>query len=380
MRQLTVMRKASLIAALLLATAGTPAAALDPDSLGAYAFVASRSAGEITVIDMRDASVAGEIMLRRPAYQLAVRDERRELVVGSLPDHRVSVIDLVSLRETRSVVLDHEPEHIQLSPDGQVLAVGNFYADALTLIDLDSMATRRIDGLSQPHNTLFSPDGSRLYVANLGSDQVSVVDVASGTLLEPLTVPRRPDDTPGITSVMLSRDGRSLWAIPSAGAELARIDVASGGSPRRQQVGPQPWRVAMTGDERMMITANAGDQTLSLVDMKAGLELARLDGTDTMEAILPAWFDTTGFVTSRSTRSLLVIDLDAAKWLPPVDLPGTPEAAIVAPDGGKVVVTLSEPAGVAFVDARERVVSTVVTDVVRDPFRIVTIGSRNICD
>lgn len=374
------MRTASLIAALLMAAPACPALGLDLDALRSYAFVASRSAGEITVVDMRDASVAGEIVLRRPAYQLAVREEARELVVGSLADNRVAVIDLATMREVRSVVLDHEPEHIQLSPAGDVLAVGNFYADALTLIDLDTMATRRVDGLSQPHNTLFSPDGARLYVANLGSDQISVVDVARGILLDPLAVPRDPDDTPGITSVMLSRDGRHLWAIPSVGHELARLDVASREIPRRDRVGPQPWRVAFTSDERLMITANAGDQTLSLVDMAKGEEVARLDGTDAMEAILPAWFDTTGFVTSRSTRSLLAIDLDKAAPLEPIALPGTPEGAIATPDRDEVVVALSEPAGVAFVDARERVVRTVVEEVVRDPFRIITVGSRNICD
>ena len=374
------MRIASLIAALLLMAPACPALGLDLGALRSYAFVASRSAGEVTVLDMRDASVAGEVVLRRPAYQLAVREERGELVVGSLADMRVAVIDLASMREVRSVVLDHEPEHMQLSPSGDVLAVGNFYADALTLIDLDTMATRRVEGLSQPHNTLFSPDGARLYVANLGSDRIGVVDVAHGALREMLPVPREPEDTPGITSVMLSRDGRHIWAIPSAGSEVARLDVASAERPRRDRVGPQPWRVAFTSDERLMITANAGDQTLSLVDMARGREVARLDGTDTMEAILPAWFDTTGFVTSRSTRSLLAIDLDKAAPLEPIALPGTPEAAVATPDRDAVVVALSEPAGVAFVDARERVVRKVIDDVVRDPFRIVTVGSRNICD
>ncbi|HMR33362.1 MAG TPA: YncE family protein [Geminicoccaceae bacterium] len=374
------MRNLSLIAALLLAVLACPALALDLQALRSYAFVASRSAGEVTVLDMRDASVAGEVVLRRPAYQLAVREDRKELVVGSLEDSRVAVIDLATMHEARSVVLDHEPEHMQLSPNGEVLAVGNFYADALTLIDLDTMTTRRVGGLSQPHNTLFSPDGARLYVANLGSDRIGVVDVALGALLELLPVPREPDDTPGITSVMLSRDGRHIWAIPSAGSEVARLDVASAERPRRDRVGPQPWRVAFTSDERLMITANAGDQTLSLVDMAKGREVARLDGTDSMEAILPAWFDTTGFVTSRSTRSLLAIDLDKAAPLEPIALPGTPEGAVATPDRDAVVVALSEPAGVAFVDARERVVRKVVDDVVRDPFRIVTVGSRNICD
>ena len=93
------MRNLSLIAALLLAVLACPALALDLQALRSYAFVASRSAGEVTVLDMRDASVAGEVVLRRPAYQLAVREDRKELVVGSLEDSRVAVIDLATMHE-----------------------------------------------------------------------------------------------------------------------------------------------------------------------------------------------------------------------------------------------------------------------------------------
>jgi len=375
------MQRFAALAGLLVVALATPAAAgIDLAALSAYAFVAGRDTPEVAVLDMRDGSIAARLHLAQTAYQLAVAPERGELIVGSLADHRVTAIDLASLQEKRSVVLDHEPEHMQLGPDGEVLAVGNFYADGLTLIDLDDMSTRRVDGLSQPHNVLFSPDGAKLYVANLGDDRISVVDVVSGTLLPALEVPRSQYDAPGITSLMLSRDGRRVWAIPSAGADLAVLDAVTGRSLRSDQAGPQPWRVAMTSDERLMLTANTGDQTLSLLSTDDGGEIARLDGTDGMEAILPVWFDTIGFVVSKTTNELLAVDLDAPAMLPPLPLPGTPEDAIALPSGEGVIVALSEPGGVAMVDARERKVTKLLADVMPDPFRIVTVGSRNFCN
>jgi DNA-binding beta-propeller fold protein YncE len=158
------------------------------------------------------------------------------------------------------------------------------------------------------------------------------------------------------------------------------LDVASGKELRQDMVGPQPWRVAMTSDERVMVTANTGDQTLSLIAMAHGDELARLKGAETMEAILPAWFDTTGFVLSRSEKALLVIDLDKARMAPPVALPGIPEAAVASPGGGDVIVAMSQPGEIAVIDARERRVTRLIGGVLADPFRIATVGSRNICD
>ena len=374
------MRNVSLLLGLLLAALASPAAALDLASLSSYAFIASRASPQIAVLDMRSSTVVARIALQQPAYQLAISPERAELIAGSLADSRVTVIDLGTLREKRALTLDHEPEHIQLGPGGDVLAVGNYYADALTLIDLDDMAIRRVHGLSSPHNVLFAPDGKQLYVANLGSDQVSVVDTASGELRPGMAVMREPGNDPGITSLMLSRDGRRVWAIPGTGAELAVLDAGSGKPLRQDRVGPQPWRVAMTSDEQLMITANTGDRSLSLVDMAHGAELARLKGAETMEAILPAWFDTTGFVLSKSDKALLVIDLDKRQMALPIALPGTPEAAVSSPDGSEVIVALSEPGGIAVVDAREKRVAKVIGGVLADPFRIATVGSRNICE
>ncbi len=375
------MQRFPVFLGLLLATLASPAwAGIDLAALRAYAFVAGRDTPEVAVLDMRDASIAARLHLPQPAYQMSVNEQRGELIVGSLADHRVAVIDLATLREKRSVVLDHEPEHMQLGPGGDVLAVGNFYADGLTLIDLDDMSTRRVAGLSQPHNVLFSPDGTRLYVANLGDDRISVVDVASGRLLPALDVPRSQHDAPGITSLMLSRDGRRAWAIPSAGTDLAVLDVATGRTLRSDHAGPQPWRVAMTSDERLMLTANTGDQTLSLLSTADGREIARLDGTDGMEAILPVWFDTTGFVVSKTTKELLAVDLEAPAMLPPLPLPGTPEDAMALPGGEGLVVALSEPGGIAIVDARERRVVKLLADVLPDPFRIAAVGSRNVCN
>ena len=374
-------RRAALIALPILALAAGAAAAraLDPRALGSYAFVSSRTASEVAVVDMKAYRVAARLPLAYPAYQLAVSEPRGEFVVGTIQDRSLHVFDLAELREVRSAVLDHEPEHIQLAPDGSLLAVGNYYGDALTLVRLDDMSTRRVDGLLQPHNIVWAPDGQTLYVANLGANTVSVVDVNTARVREEIFVPRPPDQKPGITDVQLSRDGRRLIAIPATGSDLPFMNTGTGAAIRSPEVGELPWRVALTADDRLLVSANQGDRTLTLVRTADGSELARLPGAPDVATILLAWFDTLGIALSRRDRTAVLIDLDQGRLRAPLALPDTPVDGIVTADGSQAFVALAEQGYVAVIDARERRITRVIEGVILEPAGIVTAGSSNTC-
>lgn len=355
-------------------------AGLDVTRLTAYGFVASRTEPAIAVLDLATATVAARIGITAPAHQMAVAEGQAELIVGSLEDHTVNVVDLRSLKVARSVALDHEPEHMQLSPDGRTLAVGNFYADALTLVNLDDMTTRPVAGLAQPHNIVFDPDGSRLFVANLGLDEVSVVDVADASVSGLIAVPRPAGSAPGITDLAPSRDGRRLVAIPSSGSEIVSLDIERGVALRRDAVGPQPWLVALTSDDRFVLSANVGDASLSLVDAGAGGELARLPGSHDVTGLVPAWFGSVALLLSGDPAQALFVDLETFAALPPIALPSRPLAALPSSDGARIFVTLAEGDRIAILDPRDRTVERMIEAVVAAPGDIVGVGSRNICD
>ena len=92
-----------------------------------------------------------------------------------------------------------------------------------------------------------------------------------------------------------------------------------------------------------------------------------------------AWFETIALVFSRETRTATMIDLDRGKGLGKIELPGTPEAAVVSDDGRRVFVALSDEGAVAVIDVRERRLSSMIGEVVRRPWSVQIAGSLNYC-
>lgn len=375
------LRIACVVAALLPGPArAAPPAPLELARLDRLAFVAARVAPEIAVLDTEREAVVARLRLDWPARHLAVAKARGELIVATAEDSAVTAYDLRTRMPLRRVVLDLLPELIQLDPTGEVLAVGNYAEDAVTLLRLEDMSARRVDGLRAPHNLVFADGGRRLYVANLGADSVSVLDVEDARIAGEILIPRPVGSEPGITDLHLAPGGRRAWAVPTSGDDLAEIDLATATARPGGRAGPLPWRVAGTADGRLMITGNEGDGTISLLDAASGEEVARLPGGRSISGVLPAWFDSLAFVLSREDRMAHVIDLDRAVGLAAVALPGTPEAGLVTADGGKLLVALGDGDAIAVIDARDPVMARVISGVVPEPARLTAAGARNICE
>ena len=128
---------------------------------------------------------------------------------------------------------------MELSPGGDLLAVGNIDGGTVSLVSLaEEREIARVPGLVQPHNLTFSPDGSKLFVANLGAEYVSVIDVAQARVIDeiPVAAPRlmvalaTDAEYQGIINVTASADGRLGFAAHGETGTLAVIDLASGKS------------------------------------------------------------------------------------------------------------------------------------------------------
>ena len=164
------------IASLLATVAATPGVALDAG--GPYVYVPNRASADVAVIDSRTDRLVTRIPVGNVPHQVSVSDVVDKLVASNTADDTISIVDLPTLA-TRTLRLDHEPEHMELDPTGVLLAVGNIGAGTVSLVSLEEeREVARVEGLFEPHNLTFSPDGSLLYVANLGASHVSVIDVA----------------------------------------------------------------------------------------------------------------------------------------------------------------------------------------------------------
>ena len=126
-----------------------------------------------------------------------------------------------------------------------------------------------------------SPDGRRAYTANMGSGTVSVIDLERGALVRHLSlgVVVEGDDAAGYPDmstatgvlpegIAVSPDGRLLWVGDNRHARVFAFDTANLGAGAVADIatGAVPIRVLTSPDGRWVVTSNAGNGTLTIID------------------------------------------------------------------------------------------------------------------
>jgi YVTN family beta-propeller protein len=373
-------------ATLSLTALATPALALDgPDG---YVFVPNRSSADVAVIDTRTDRVVARVPVGDVPHQVAVSEVTGKLVASNTGDDTISIVDLDTLA-TRTLRLDHEPEHMALAPDGVLLAVGNLAGGTVSLVSLATeREVARVDGLFDPHNLTFSPDGALLYVANLGASHVSVIDVAGAKVIDEIEVAEPPAlaaaggpgaEFQGIIDVTATPDGRLGFAAHGEAGELAVIDLRTRALKKRVTLGALPWRAYSTADGRFMLVPNNGDRTLSVISTATLDVVATLPAAADMTGVNTGWFETTAFALSRAGKKAVVYDLEKMGRVGEIVLPGTPETGVTTPDGTKLYVALSDTDQVAVIDIRARKLIRTIDGVGDEPWGAMMIGALNYC-
>ena len=379
---------ARLMTAATLTMTMLPTPGLALDAVDGYVFVPNRASADVAVIDTRTDRLVARIPVGDVPHQVALSDVAGKLVASNTADDTISIVDLRTL-QTRTLELDHEPEHMALGPDGVLLAIGNIAAGTVSLVSLEhETEIARVAGLFDPHNLTFSPDGSLLYVANLGANHVSVIDIASARVVDEIPVGRPTAlaategvgaEFQGFINVTPTPDGRLGFAAHGEANELAVIDLRTRALKKSVGLGELPWRAYGTADGRFMLVPNNGDRTLSVISTATLHVVATLPAAEDVTGVNTGWFETTGFALSRAGRKAVIYDLEAMTRVGEIALPGMPETGVTTPDGTKLYVALSDTDQVAVIDIRARALIKTIDDVGDEPWGAMMVGALNYC-
>ncbi|MBP2674780.1 MAG: beta-propeller repeat protein [Deltaproteobacteria bacterium] len=163
--------------------------ALDPVLRRAY--LALSGEDSVEAIDLLGSFVVN----RRPLVigdrpeELALTPDRKTLLSANAGSNTVSVIDAVSLAETRRIQVGNGPQSIQVDRLGRRAYVFNTLSSTISVIDLGTlavMATVATD--SGPVRGEFNRAGTRLYVLHRNSPYLAVFDPATLTVLRKVYV------------------------------------------------------------------------------------------------------------------------------------------------------------------------------------------------
>lgn len=181
---------------------------------GDYAFFGSLGENKVGVFNTTTenvdlASVEGPI---HSFVQFAVSHDGTTMVATAQLTNQVMVFDISAppaVRLVKQIPVNAQPWHPVYSRDGRYIYVGNYGANSVTIIDMQSMAVSRVitgEGISEPYVSYVSPDDRYLYVSNrnLKGGYVSrstpgqpvgtvvVIDPHAGSIVKVIEVPASP--------------------------------------------------------------------------------------------------------------------------------------------------------------------------------------------
>lgn len=262
------------------------------------------------------------------------------------------------------VTLGLFPATMDISPDGGLLYVVNFnlhgdmVPSSVSVVATEQMIeVKRIQTCTMPHGSRMSPSSAKQYSACMMDEMLVEIDAntlaasrhflltkgkemgmsgspkshamsghakhdAGGHGLEP---PKAGDISCSPTWAQPSADGSRVYVACNKSDDIVEVDAASWKLLRRIPARPGVYNLAVTKDDRLIAT-NKRDQSVSVIDLKSGRELARIPTKRKVihgAVVSPdnryAFISVEGIGAEPGTVE--IIDLDALKTVATVDVP-----------------------------------------------------------
>jgi len=174
-------------------------------------FVANRSSGSISVIDVTQGAVVAEVDVGKGITDLALSSDGGWLFAADEQTHELIVMRCAAdaPEVTTRLQLPGEPQDVCLSADGRLCFVTLKWDRALAVIDVttpdEAVVIKTIPLPFSPQLQCLVADGARLVVADAFGGSMAVIDVATLTV-----VSTRDLIGHNIRGLTLTADGRNL--------------------------------------------------------------------------------------------------------------------------------------------------------------------------
>ncbi len=218
-------------------------------------------------------------------HAVRVSPDGRYWYVTTSPGKRVGRLfryETGSDRLLGSLRLGSSAGSVDLTPDGGEAWVadpgtgaGGSAALVVVRVRTDSLReVARVASCDVPRGSRVARSGDRAYVTCGGDDLLVEVDAANRRTVRDLPLDRG-DGACGPGAVETGRD--RLWVACEKSGEVLEVDAVDLRVRRRIPAGDTPAALAITPEGSLLLAANRGDGTLSLVHLGSGREVARLE-------------------------------------------------------------------------------------------------------
>jgi YVTN family beta-propeller protein len=259
--------------------------AVAPD--GSRFYVSDEAEDTLDVVSSKTLEISGKVPLSGHPNNIAIsKDGRRVYVAIIQTPGAVDVIDTASLAKVKSIPTKGGIHNTYVTPDGKFILAGSIAGKLLTVIDsaTEEIAWElKLDKGVRPMAFEKNPDGSthRVFMQLSDVHGFAVIDfagrkeVARVMLPEPLTAKPDIEGTPS-HGIGVSPDGRTLWINSMLNSKIYAYSLPDlkliGGA----DVGKVPDWITFTPDSKRVYVSNSRSNYVSVVDMAAMKEIARI--------------------------------------------------------------------------------------------------------
>ena len=247
-----------------------------------FAYISNGSSNTVTVLDLVYLRQDRTLQVGANPTNLAVNPVRNEIYVVNTQSGTISVIDAENNRIVATIPVHRLPSFISVDPTGHRAYVANSGSNTFSILDLDRRRQIAVAGTGeQPDVDRISPDGRSLVVTNRGSNSVSVFDVPPYNPEAPEPPPHLRaafSGCPGASDAVMLPDSSKAFIACSAGHQVMAISLAAApGSWAAKQnpalmtdhmltlldVGKTPVHLAMKPDGGEIFVSNFGSDSIS---------------------------------------------------------------------------------------------------------------------
>lgn len=160
-----------------------------------------------------------------------------------------------------------------------------------------------------PAFSIFLPDRPPVnlmgFVSNSRSNDITVFNKKSLQVFDVIATGRGP------SGMALDQRTKRAYVALAGEDSVDVIDIAAGIISDRVRLNPgdEPWEVALTPDGRILLSANKGSNTVSIIDAGSRVELTRIRVGNVPTSILVEQTGRRAFVFNNSSNTISVIDI-----------------------------------------------------------------------
>ncbi|HMD34714.1 MAG TPA: hypothetical protein VKH42_07095 [Vicinamibacterales bacterium] len=262
-------------------------AAVAPD--GSRFYITNEAESTVDVADAKTLKVIKHIPLTNHPNNIAVsKDGRRVYAAIVAGAGAIDVIDTATLARVKSIRTEGGIHNVYVTPDGRFIVAGSIPGRKITVIDQKTeevVWTLPTDDGVRPIGFEKNLDGStaRLFVQLSNFNGFIVVDFATRQIVNKIALPdvgveKVTEGLQGSPShgIGVTPDGRMLCVLSKMNTRIYFFSMPDLKLLGESKVGHHPDWLTFTPDSRRAYVANAGSNSVSVIDIAARKEIATI--------------------------------------------------------------------------------------------------------